>query len=169
MSDDELGAAIAEGEALSRAGRGKEAIEHFRRLVERYPDEPRAQFAYAGAFDSAGLEAEALAPYRRAMELELAGEDVPRWYVQFGSTLRNVGEVEEAVRLLSEGRERFPGDAAIRVFLALALHSAGRSGEAVFGLIDLLLSDPKGPDLRGYERATRWYADELRADGGSAG
>ena len=125
MSDDELGVAIAEGEALSRARRGEEAITHFRRLVERYPDEPRTHFALAGAFDHGGMEAEAVAPYRRAMGLGLAGNELSRWHVQLGSTLRNVGEVDEAVRLLSEGRERFPGEAAIRVYLAPAT-SLGR-------------------------------------------
>ena len=166
VSGDEIGVAIAEGEALSRAGRAEAAIARFRRLVERFPDEPRAHFALGGAHDAAGHEAEAVGPYRRAMELGLAGEDVARWYVQFGSTLRNVGEFDEAVRLLTEGRTRFPEDAAIRVFLVLALHSAGRSGAGLAEVIDLLLSDPKAPDLRGYERAIRWYADEVRSGQG---
>ena len=162
MSIDEIGALIAEGEGLSRSGRGEGAIAHLRRLVERFPDEPRAHFALGGAYDFEGLETEAVGPYRRAMELELAGEDVARWYVQLGSTLRNLGEIDEAVRLLTEGRQRFLEDAAIRVFLALALHSAGRPGDGLAELIDLLLSDPSAPDLGGYERAIRCYADELR-------
>ena len=160
--DPGFAAAVTEGRALSRSGRSEVAIEHFRRLMERHPDSPRAHFELAGAFDSAGLAAEAVAPYRRAMELGLAGEDVPRWYVQFGSTLRNVGEVEESVRLLTEGRDRFPDDAAIRVFRALALQSAGRDRDAVVELIDLVLREAGAIDLRGYERAIRAYVAQLR-------
>jgi Flp pilus assembly protein TadD len=160
----DLDARIADGEALSRAGREADAIAHFRRLVEEFPEEPRAHFALAGAYDYAGREAEAVAPYRRAMALGLGGDDGPRWYVQFGSTLRNVGETQEAVRLLSEGRERFPDDAAIRIFLALALHSAGRDREALVTLLDLLLANREAVDLRGYDRAIGEYAGELRAE-----
>jgi Flp pilus assembly protein TadD len=160
----DLDARIAEGEALSRAGREAEAIASFQRLVEEFPEEPRAHFGLAGAYDYAGREAEAVAPYRRAMELGLGGDDVPRWYVQLGSTLRNVGESEEAGRLLTEGKERFPDDAAIRVFLALALHSAGRDRAALVTLFDLLLANREAVDLRGYERAIGEYADELRAE-----
>ena len=88
---------------------------------------------------------------------------MPRWYVQLGSTLRNVGEFDEAVSLLRDGRERFPNDATIRVFLALALLSAGRSGDALAEVIDLLLLDPAVPAPRRYERAIRGYADGLRS------
>ena len=160
--DSRFETTVAEGRALSRSGRSEEAILHFRRLAERYPDRPRAHFELAGAFDSAGLAAEAVAPYRRAMELGLAGEDVPRWYVQFGSTLRNVGEVEESVRLLTEGRDRFPDDAAIRVFRALALASAGRNRDALVELFDLVLGETGAIDLRGYERAIRAYVAQVR-------
>jgi len=162
MTTDQIGDEIAAGEALSRADRGDEAIAHFRGLVERYPDEPRAHFALGGAFDSAGHAAAAVEPYRRAMALGLSGEDVARWYVQFGSTLRNVGQIDEAVSLLGEGRDRVPDDAAIRVFLALALHTSGRSADGLAELIDLLLLGSSAPALRRYERSIRGYADDLR-------
>jgi Flp pilus assembly protein TadD len=162
VPSSELDARIAEGRALSRAGRDEDAIASFQRLVEEFPEEPRAHFELAGTYDYVGREAEAVAPYRRAMELGLIGDDVPRWYVQLGSTLRNVGETEEAVRLLSDGQERFPDDAAIRVFLALALHSAGRDREALVALLDVLLANREGVALRGYERAIGEYTDELR-------
>ncbi len=167
MAASDFEAQVATGHALSRDGRGEAAIVHFQRLVERYPHEPRAHFALAGAFDHEGREAEAVAPYRRAMELGLAGDEVPRWYVQLGSTLRNVDRAAEAVDLLTEGRGRFPDDAPIRIFRALALHSADRCDEALVELLDLLLTNPSAPDLRGYERAIRYYTDELwTAEGG---
>jgi Flp pilus assembly protein TadD len=150
---------------LNREGREAEALAVAEALVERYPDDPRAHFEYAGALDYQGREAEAVAPYRRAQALGLAGDDLPRLYVQLGSTLRNVGEVEEAERFLAEGRRRFPDHAGIQVFHALALVSAGRSREAVVALLDLIATHADKIDLDGYDRAIRAYTDELRKGG----
>src|SRR5512133_3537488 len=116
---------VARSWALNRAGQEEEALAIVRALVERCPNDPRAHFEFAGALDFQGHEAEAVAPYRRAQTLGLAGGDLPRLYVQLGSTLRNVGEFDEAVEFLQEGRTRFPDHAAIRAFHALALLSAG--------------------------------------------
>ena len=69
MNQDEIERLIAQGEAMARADRGDEAIAFFHQMVERYPDEPRASFALAGAFDYLGREEDAVGPYRRAKEL----------------------------------------------------------------------------------------------------
>lgn len=148
--------------ALIREGRADEALAILQELVERYPDDPRAHFEYAGALDFLGREEEAVAPYRRAQELGLSGDDLPRLYVQLGSTLRNVGEAWEASHFLEEGRARFPDHAAIRVFHALALVSADRCQDAVVELLDLIQAQGEGIDLDGYERALREYTEGLR-------
>src|SRR5919112_1053596 len=148
--------------ALSRENRGNEALALALSLVERYPDDPRSHFEYAGVLDFQGREADAVAPYRRAQELGLSGDDVPRLYVQLGSTLRNVGQLEEAVRFLAEGRQRFPDHAAIRAFYALALISAGRCLEAAVTLLELVTEQSSSIDFDGYDRALRQYTDELR-------
>jgi tetratricopeptide (TPR) repeat protein len=154
---------VARSWALNREGRAEEALAILQDLVERYPNDPRAHFEYAGCLDFQGREADAVAPYRRARELGLDGDDLPRLYVQLGSTLRNVGEFEEAERFLREGRERFPNHAGIKAFHALALVSAGRGTEAVVTLLDLINANADAIDLDGYDRALRAYTDELRA------
>lgn len=154
---------IARSQALNQEERWDDALAVVAALVERYPEEPRAHFAYAGVLDFQGREAEAMAPYRRAQELGLSGDDLPRFYVQLGSTLRNVGEAWEAVHLLEEGRQVFPEHAAIRVFHALALASAECGNEAAVELLDLILANAAAIDLDGYERALRQYTDVLRA------
>lgn len=88
---NDLDAQIEAGRRLERDGKEQEAIEHFRALAERYPDNPRVRFEYAGAHDFAGQEAEAIPVYREAMCLGLSDDDLPRAYVQLGSSLRNVG------------------------------------------------------------------------------
>ena len=148
--------------ALNQEGRENEALALAVSLVERYPDDPRSHFEYAGMLDSQGREADAVAPYRRAQALGLAGDDLPRLYVQLGSTLRNVGQFEEAARFLEEGRRRFPDHAAIRAFYALALVSAGRCPEAAITLLELVTEQSSSIDLDGYDRALRQYTDELR-------
>ena len=45
--------------------------------------------------------------------------------VQHASTLRNLGRLDEAIAMLRDAPEHPATGAAPRVFLALALHSAG--------------------------------------------
>ena len=147
---------------LNREGRAEDALAAARALVERYPDDPRAHFEYGGALDYQGREAEAVGPYRRAQELGLSGDDLPRLYVQLGSTLRNIGKAWDAIHLLEEGRERFPDYAPIRAFHALAQISADCGKEAVVELLELVLAHGDAIMLDGYERALREYTEELR-------
>jgi Flp pilus assembly protein TadD len=154
---------VAQIWALNREDRGNEALKLAASLVEQFPNDPRSHFEYAGVLDFQGRETDAVAPYRRAQELGLSGDDLPRLYVQLGSTLRNVGLLEEAVRFLAEGRERFPDYAAIRAFHALALVSAGRCSEAVVTLLEIVTELGSSTDLDGYDRALRSYTDQLRA------
>ena len=150
-----------------RRGQADQALALAVSLIERYPDDPRSHFEYAGVLDFQGREADAVAPYRRAQALGLSGDDLPRLYVQLGSTLRNVGETEEAVRFLAEGRERFPDHAAIRAFHALALVSAGHHPDAVLTLLELVIDHAVSIDFDGYDRALRQYTADFR--GGPAG
>ncbi len=136
---------MAAGRLLPREGRGEASIAHFQDLATRYPEDPRAHFELACAFDREGREEEAVLPYWRAFALGLRGEDLATGYVGLGSTLRNVGQPDEAVRVLSEGHEQFPADGAIRVFLALARFSAGDAQAALVELLDLLLATPPQP------------------------
>jgi tetratricopeptide (TPR) repeat protein len=166
MADAEMpsdfDAEVARSWALNREGRAEEALAIVNGLVERYPNNPRAHFEYAGALDFQGREAEAVAPYRRAQELGLSGDDLPRLYVQLGSTLRNLGKAWDAAHLLEEGLEQFPDSAPIRAFHALALVSADCGKEAVIELLDLILANSAAIDLDGYERALREYTEALR-------
>lgn len=169
MTEPEHQSSFAEDAAkirlLNREERWEEALAAAAALVERFPDDPRAHFEYAGALDYQGREMEAVAPYRKALALGLSGDDLPLFYVQFGSTLRNAGELDESITLLREGSARFPDFVPIRAFLALALLSAGRGQEAVVLLLDIITSHAGQVDLAHYERALRAYTDELRESG----
>jgi tetratricopeptide (TPR) repeat protein len=160
--DHEITAADDRIRMLNKAGQFDLALEVAQDLVTRFSENPRAYFVLGGAFDFQGRELDAVPPYRRAWELGLAGDVVPQFYVQYGSTLRNVGQIDEAVRLLKEGSERFPDDAAIQAFLSLALFSSGQKAEALATALSILTARPDAVGLNGYERALREYVTELR-------
>ena len=150
---------ILRGRILLEISEGA-GIEYFRNLLAQYPDNARVEFELAGACDFAGQEAEAIPHYRRAMKLGLPEDDLARAYLQLGSSLRNVGEFDEAVQLLTEGVTKFPDYRPLKVFLALAQHSAHQAQAALVTLLDVLLLD--ADKLDGYARALQYYTDELR-------
>ncbi|WP_062291897.1 tetratricopeptide repeat protein [Demequina phytophila] len=122
-------------------------------------------FELGGAYDSAGHEAEADREYTAAYEAGLAEVDPDRaaqMAVQHASTLRNLGRIDEAIALLEDAPEHPSTGAAPRVFLALALHTAGRHDEALRVAIEAI-----EPGLPRYRRSVRAYAAALTAPGAS--
>ncbi|MFI5833009.1 tetratricopeptide repeat protein [Micromonospora sp. NPDC051300] len=97
------------------------------------PDHPVAAFERACAWDSTGHSDRAIPLYRIALERGVDGIRRRRSVIQMSSSLRNMGQPEESVRLLIEERERGSDelDDAVSATLALALTSVGREREAV--------------------------------------
>lgn len=153
---------VEQGLQLERVENYAAAIDHFRQLVEDFPEDARAHFEYAGAFDSAGQEAEAVPHYYRALEMGLPEDYRPRLFVQLGSSLRNIGQYEEAVHLLTRACEIYPDHVALHVFRALALESAGQAHEALSTLFDVVIEQVRTADMQRYARAIRYYVDERR-------
>jgi tetratricopeptide (TPR) repeat protein len=119
-----------------------------------------AAYARAGELDSAGREAEALPLYREAFALGLDQAELPEALVGFGSTLRNLGELEESERVLREAVTRFPDYAALRVFLALTRWSRGDRAGSFRELVEALLR-ADAPGMARFQRSIRGYAAEL--------
>jgi hypothetical protein len=97
------------------------------RTAER-PFDPKAVFDRASAYDMLDREADAQLAYEQVRNLGLGGlapEDRSRWYVQFGSTLRLRGKIDESRKVLAEGEAAFPEDMAIAAFRALTEIAAG--------------------------------------------
>ena len=111
--------------------------------------------------DTAGREEDALEHYRRAFELGVADEELAGASLGFGSTLRNVGDVGESVRVLSDAVERFPDHRALRVFLAFALWSSDRRADALRALVATLYVGEPAPELERYRRSIEGYAHDL--------
>lgn len=107
-------------------------------------------------YDSLGFEAEAGAEYERALELGLDDARHARLAVQYGSTLRNLGRLDEAIRVLRAAPTHASTGSAPRVVLALALHSAGRKDEALQVALNAQIDM-----LPRYQRSMRNYAAAL--------
>ncbi len=126
-----------------------------------HPDDVRAQAAAAYACDRLGREAEALRYYQRAFELGGPPDDRAGFSLGFGSTLRNVGRVDDAVAVLAEAVLAHPEHAALRAFLALALGSAGHHALALATMLDAGLATSPAA-FAPYRRALGEYQRALQ-------
>lgn len=153
---------VTQANEMSRAGKNDEAIAHLRALVDDFPDNPRAYFEYGGAFDSAGYESEAITHYNHALELGLPAEYLPQIYLQLGSSLRNVGRLDEAVAMLQKAVNEYPERPSLKVFLALAQESAGRTHDALTTLFELAVSHAETADMKRYARSIHAYIADRR-------
>ena len=130
-------------------------------MQQRYPGHARVLYELAGAYDTAGEEATAAGFYEQALSAGLSGDVLRRCYLQYGSTLRNLGRTAESLAVFAEARRSYPGSASLRVFEALSLHADGRVDAALGTLLLLLGEDPDGTELERYRAAIRGNAEYL--------
>jgi tetratricopeptide (TPR) repeat protein len=136
-------------------------IAELTRILEQHPDDPRVLYEVGGAYDTDGQEATAVGFYERAMSAGLDGDVLRRCYLQYGSTLRNLGRLDESTDVFARARERFPESVSLGVFEALTLHAAGRVNSALAGALTLLADHVQSADLDRYKPAIRGNADYL--------
>ena len=137
----------------------QQRITHMQALADAAPHPALGAFELGGAYDSGGQEAEADAHYAAATRADLVTVDpdrAARMIVQHASTLRNLGRIDEALAMLRDAPDHPATGAAPKVFLALALHSAGRFDEALRTAIEAV-----EPVLPRYRRSVSAYAEAL--------
>lgn len=144
------------------AGRevGDEIIERIDAIAaERGPGDARAEFERAGARDSAGRPDEAVPLYRRALEIGLDEEHRPQAVIQLASSLRNLGEYDEALALISAEQDAHPDSPyrdAVAAVHALVLASSGAPARGLSVALLALV-----PHLPRYHRSMTAYAREI--------
>ena len=124
------------------------------------PRNSKALFELAGAYDFLDEEEMALGYYEQVLELgfdKLPLEDRPRLYVQMGSTLRNCFKLEESRDLLMEGVARFPGNSAIKAFLALTNYTDGKDRQTAKSFIQEVVTQGEAE----YLRALKYYLENI--------
>lgn len=130
--------------------------------ADRAPDDVRLQAAAAYACDRLGREHDAVGYYTRAWELGGPADDRPGFLLGYGSTLRNVGRADDAIGVLGQAVLAYPEHAALRAFLALALHTAGHHALALATMLEAGLAVAPTA-FAPYRRALADYLDELHA------
>lgn len=132
-------------------------FDRMRQLVAGLPaGDAEGLYEWASIHDSLGFEAEAVEFYRGALAAGLAGDRLPQAKVQLASTLRNLGQFDEAIAILeSVGHTEVTGDAHL-AFLALTHFSAGRPEHAARIAVAALAGT-----LPRYSRSVARYAASL--------
>jgi cyanophycin synthetase len=156
--EHELEAEIA---ALWTDSDAERRIETGRALYAANPGDTRIVYEYAGTYDSAGREEEAVAGYEEALAAGLAEPYRHRAQIQLASTLRNLGRHEEAAPLIEEVVAAHPDSLGAAAFRALILHDAGRPAAALGGLLQTLARQSADADVARYRRSLAAYGQDL--------
>lgn len=148
-------------------------LAYFTNLLADHPADPLALYHLARANDWSGRPEVAAPLYERAFAAGLPDPELRRGLTSYGSSLRNLSRAAESVEVLTTAAARYPDDPLIPCYLALALHSAGRTADALATALELALGHLPHPELQANRWALGNYAAALRTgtwtpDGGSA-
>jgi len=115
-------------------------------------------FERGAAFDSTGHPDRAVPLYASALGAGLVGERRRRAVIQMASSLRNLGNPQDALTLLTAEADAASDDldGAVATFLALALVDLGREREAVSVALTAL-----SKYLPRYNRSVARYAQQI--------
>lgn len=128
-----------------------------------HPENARVLYEIGGAYDTAGQEDMARGFYEKALAAGLEGDLLRRCYVQYGSTLRNLGAYERSLEVFKAARASFPDSPALGAFEAITLHAAGRSNGSIALLLELLAKFVCTSDIERYKPAINGNAAYIRA------
>jgi tetratricopeptide (TPR) repeat protein len=115
------------------------AARRFEFATRIQPDSSGAYINQAFALMNANMEAEAIGPLRRAIEL---GEDSSDMYTRLAALYQMTDRPREAVGVLRDARDRHPGDQDIQSQLLNAFIAADMVGEAMQEYSALVQQDP---------------------------
>ena len=153
-AEDEIAALWELSGAEARVERGAE-------LYAAHPGDARIAYEYAGCHDSAGNEALAVPLYEEALAGGLSEPHRHLAQVQLASSLRNLGRVDEALRVIDDAAARHPESLGVACFRALVRHDAGLPTRALADLLGAVATTSTDPDVARYRRAITAYAAEL--------
>ena len=132
-------------------------------LLEAHPSDARVLYEVGGAYDTDGQESVALGFYEQAMDAGLSGDLRRRCFLQHGSTLRNLGRIDESLAVFARARAEFPDSVALGAFESLSLHAAGRANTALARLLELLADNVDAEELNRYKAAMKGNAAYLES------
>ncbi|REF31101.1 tetratricopeptide repeat protein [Calidifontibacter indicus] len=132
------------------------------KLRDRFPDDARVLYEYAGTFDSAGEEEQAVAAYDEALAAGLREPFHRRALIQKASTLRHLGRLEESQEILDDLAAAWPDNDAIALFRALTMHDRHLDAAALGDVLRRLVLRSTDPEVDRYRRSLTAFTDEVR-------
>lgn len=138
-------------------------IEALLPILDEHPENARVLYEVGGAYDTAGMEETAASFYERALHSGLSGDLLRRCYIQYGSTLRNLGALVRSGEVFERARQEFPDSPSLAVFQAITFHASGRFDEAVASLLEVVAEDVDSADIRRYETSIHGNAAYIRS------
>ena len=140
-------------------------IEHMlgllKKLDARFPNVAEIIYQIAWTLDVLGRPAEALPFYEKAVALGLPPNELSGALIGLSSALRTLGQATRAIEVLESAQRQFPENREFEVFLAIALHNAGRHTEAIQLLVNTLVDSSEDIGITAYQRAIRHAANQL--------
>jgi len=152
---------LVEANRLRAKDRHEDARNLLVRLASEYPTNPVVQYRTACVYDFLGMERDAVPYYQAAIANDLPDPDLRAAYLGLGSTYRTLGQYAESKKTLQEGLNRFPEANEMKIFLAMTLYNLGENHEAVSSLLKVIVKNTPDDDIKNYERAILFYADDL--------
>jgi tetratricopeptide (TPR) repeat protein len=116
--------------ALVRVGNFEAARAEYAAISPLLLDDETVQIAYAGLCESLGHFAETIVAKQRVMSA-LTHKIVPDDYLELADFHRTLGHLPKHIEVLTKGLRLFPSSPRIRLVLAGAYASQGKSSEAV--------------------------------------
>lgn len=147
---------------LRRQEKDEEAEAILRKAIEQWPDNGELHFQMAWCMDVQGREQEAVTWYEKAIALGLERESLEGAFLGLGSTLKNVGRIEDSIRVFLDAIATFPENPALRVFHSITLASAGQTLPAYKEVVRVLLDFPDNAEVQLYRGAIEEYIGEMR-------
>jgi tetratricopeptide (TPR) repeat protein len=135
------------GVALNRAGKGREAAEHYREALRINPNSSGGHFNLANYYSATGQKDEALRHYREAVRIN------PRYtnaYNNLGLLMMSERQAEEAIPYYRKAIELDPSNAGVRYNYGIALAAAGHLPEAIEQFKSALEGRPNYPEAHNY-------------------
>lgn len=125
------------------------------------PDDPVVTYQLASTYDVMGDERNAAPLYEQALAQGLGGADRRGALLGLGSTYRNIGEHSKSAQVLRQGMDEYEDGREFQVFLAITLYDMGDHVEAMRLLLRNLAETTQDRNLKEYQRALLFYADNL--------
>ncbi len=131
------------------------------------PTSAQDYLARALRHDKAGREAQAVPDYVQALKLGLDSTDERIALICLASSHRNLGDHDQAQKVISRARRNYPNDPVVEAFAALILLDAGQPQRAVRILGLALCNHARAGALDGFDAAlTRKFRSATRVSTG---